>query len=224
MAQGISTPAPHAKQQEKPLETQQGSNEEEQEKALVQKAQAGDKAAFQHLLRLYTPRLFRRLLRMTRDLDQAEDCLQQGLLRAIEQLGTYRKEGCFYAWLASIVTNEVLQLFRKHGRERAFLADFSVFFHRSKEASNQPLPEQLFLQEERREIVHHALERLDAQKRIVILLCDLEGERLEDVALQLGIPKGTVASRLHHARRELHGYITFELKRCGISAEEWFHA
>lgn len=205
-------------------ETSESSKTNEHERYLVQEMMAGNRGAFQQLLRLYAPRLFRRLLRITGDLEQAEDCLQQGFLRTIEQLASYREEGSFYGWLLSIVTNEVFQLFRRRGRERAFLADFTVFFYRGGEAATQPIPEQIFLEEERRDIVHRALERLDARKRLVVLLCDLEGEKLEDVAALLDIPKGTVASRLHHARRELHGYITFELKQCGISVEEWFHA
>ncbi|HAA58479.1 MAG TPA: hypothetical protein DCE42_27195 [Myxococcales bacterium] len=207
---------------ERTAQTVKREEERTRDKEWIRKIKAGEREAFQQLYQTYSPQLYQRILRLTGHTQQAEDCLQQVFLRVIEHIHHYRGEGHLYGWLLKIATNEVLQLFRKQGRYRTFQAAFFVFMQ--PEGETTPLPEQIFLEEERRVIVHKALQRLDHRKRIVVLLCDLEGEKLEDVAVQLSIPKGTVASRLHHARRDLRKYIAFECKQSGFSVEDWYHA
>lgn len=85
------------------------------------------------------------------------------------------------------------------------------------------LPEQLFLQEETRTLVHDMLEKLSPQKRMAILLCDLEGLALEEAAAQMNVPLGTVGSRLYHARRELQKRIQSELNRRNLTLEDLSH-
>ena len=195
------------------------------EEAMVRRMQKGDRLAFQQMYRLYSPRLFQRVLRLTNNFEQAEDCLQQVFTEVVDKMHTYRGDGVFLAWLNRITTNTVFQMFRKQRSKQAFIGKFTDFWrHLGPGGEEQVLAEALFVQEERKQLLHSILEQLDFRKRIVILLCDLEGRTLEDVARELDIPKGTVASRLHNGRRELRTRLLLELHERGLSAEEWIHA
>lgn len=194
------------------------------EAEMVRKMQSGDRLAFQQMYRLYSPRLFQRVLRLTNNFEQAEDCLQQVFTEVVDKLHTYRGEGVFLAWLNRITTNTVFQMFRKQRSKQAFLDRFSDFWRQLGPGDQaEPVAESLFVKEERKQLLHSVLQQLDYRKRIVILLCDLEGRTLEDVGKELEIPKGTVASRLHNGRRELRDRLLHELQRRGLSAEEWIH-
>lgn len=189
--------------------------------ALVCQAQDGRRHAFQQIYRLAAPLLFRRLLRLTGNFATAEDCLQQVFLRVVEKIHSYRGEGEFMAWINKIATNEVLQLFRTQ-KKQMLLMDVSLLWGRG-QCSSEALPEVLFLQEEQKQLVHRMLQKLDYRKRMVVLMCDLEGQTLETVSKELGVPKGTVSSRLCHGRQELRHYIAQALKESGIPLEDWIH-
>jgi len=206
------------------IDGEQAIRESAQEAEHLRRMLAGDHRAFQWMYREYSPLVFRRLLRLLGDFQQAEECLQQVFVEVVDKMHTYRSEGSWQGWLNKITTNTVLQTFRKQKRHRSFLANFSPFWKQKKSfRESEAIPESFFAQEERKQWVHDALRKLDARKRIVILLCDLEGKKLDDVALELNLPKGTVASRLHNGRNQLRNIISSELKRRGTSVEEWIH-
>lgn len=198
------------------------SAEVEADRALVQRILQGERGVFQEMYRTYAPHLLKRILRLTGDYAQAEDCLQQVFTDVLQNLHYYRGEGRLHAWLNKITTNTVLQLFRREQRRQSFVSEF-LAEHFQRPPSSTPLPERLFHEEHLQELVHDALRKLSFRKRMVILLCDLEGRKLEDVAQELGVSKGTVASRLHHGRRELRERITAEVKRSDSSIEELFY-
>ena len=191
---------------------------------LAERILSGSAAAFLEMYRGSSPRLLRRLHGMIGDWEKSEDCLQQVYVEALQHMARYRGEGPLQAWLNRIATNVALQCFRREKRWRGVLGDLVSDRLTAKGPPERPLPERLLAREEIHALVHETLQKLSPKKRIVVLLCDLEGRKLEDVAFELGVPKGTVASRLHHGRRELRKAVARQLKRQNSSVEELFHA
>ena len=190
------------------------------DRLLVAKILNGDEKAFTELYREYSPGILRRLYRMTGDSEYAEDCLQQVFTEALRSFENYRGEGSLQGWLNRIATHLTLDHFRRKQRLRSFLEDFAPAKQHSEQ---EPLPEELFLKEELRQLIRSLLEKLGARKRMAILLCDLEGMGVEEAAEQMDIPVGTVASRLHHGRRDLRKLVIAELRKRGLSVEDWLH-
>ncbi len=188
--------------------------------ALVQQILAGDQRAFREMYRTYSPYFYRRFLRWTNDEDAARDSLQQFFLQSLQHLSRYQGNGLLHAWLNRIATNLMRDRFRRQQTWRSFVERFWPEGGDS-EATGEALHEQIFLREELRQLVHEVLGRLGADKRMVVLLCDLEGRKIEEAAEELGISVGTVASRLHRARQELRERLVRECKRLGLSVEEW---
>ncbi len=213
--ESMTTPAPFPSQDASSVQQQI-----EQDLALVQRILAGDQRAFREMYRHYSPYFYRRFLRWTNDEDAARDSLQQFFLQSLQHLGRYQGNGLLHAWLNRIATNMMRDRFRRQQTWRSFL---ERFWPDGEEGggSSEALHEQIFLREELRQLVHEVLGRLGADKRVVVLLCDLEGRKIEEAAEELGISVGTVASRLHRARQELRERLVRECKRLGLSVEEW---
>lgn len=207
--------APPSKAQEK----------KEADRRLVERILAGEKEAFARWYDASAPALLRRLTRMTGAVDAAEDCLQQVFLEALRNLPLYRGDGSLDAWLERIATHVVMGWYRRKYRWRSFMEDLGEWIAPDKEASPLPeaLPEQLFLQEEMKVAVWQILDRLPARKRMVLILCELEGHTIEDAAKQMDIPVGTAASRLFHARLAFRKAAILEFRRQGLSAGDWLH-
>lgn len=198
------------------------SGVEDGDQTLARLVQQGDRDAFQQLYRNYATGLMRRLRRLTGDADQAEDCLQQVFMQALQNIQQYTGKGSFEGWLNKIATNVVLGLFRK---QRYWKSVWTDLWPERKENTQETiaLPDRLFLQKERAQLLHRLLGKLDARKRMSILLCDFEGLSIAEAANELGIPPGTVGSRLHNGRRELKQLLKDELNHRDLSLEEWLH-
>lgn len=188
--------------------------------ALVQRIVAGDERAFREMYRAYSPSIFRRLVQWLGDAQQAEDCLQQVFLESIRSLERYRGEGKLISWLHRIATHVVMDLFRQKKRWKALLERVTPAKAMEADESMPAIPDTLFFREELRELVHDVLGKLSVQKRMAILLCDLEGLGLEEAAKQMGVPPGTVGSRLYHGRREFQKRALMECKRRGLEVKD----
>ncbi len=190
------------------------------DKELVEKIVRGDERAFRQMYRAYSPGLLRRLMQWLGNAQQAEDCLQQVFLEALRSFKRYRGEGKLSSWLHRIATNVVMDLFRKNKRIKSLMERVTPPADADPADSSPPIPETLFLREEVRELVHDVLNKLSAQKRMAILLCDMEGLALEQAASQMGVPPGTVGSRLYHGRREFQKKAEMECRLRGLSLHD----
>lgn len=195
----------------------------EEDKQLAERIRNGDERAFRELYRMHSPILLRRLVRWIGDTQHAEDCLQHVFLEAMRSIHRYRGEGSLRGWLNRITTHVVMDMFRQKKRWRTLMERIIPEQKAGTLRDSPALPEQLFLQEETRTLVHDMLEKLSPQKRMAILLCDLEGLALEEAAAQMNVPLGTVGSRLYHARRELQKRIQSELNRRNLTLEDLSH-
>lgn len=182
---------------------------------LVARLLAREPQALREFYDRYATGLLRRLLRMLGDSQQAKDVLQQVFVEALESLPHYRGEGVLGAWLNRIATHVAMDSFRRQGRFRAFWEKWSP---QMSESSVPPveIPEEAFQREEMRSLVWKLLGQLAPKKRMSLVLCDMEGLSLLEASEQMGIPPGTVSSRLHHARRELRDLLERECKKSGL--------
>lgn len=190
------------------------------DQALALRIQQGDERAFQEMYRTYAPLILRRLSRWIGDTQNAEDCLQQVFLEALRSIEKYRGEGKLSGWLNRIATHVVMDMFRQKKRVKNLMERVMPEQRVAISEEDPGIPEALFLREEVRELVHEILNKLSAQKRMAILLCDLEGLPLEEAATQMGVPLGTVGSRLYHGRREFQKRAQDEFRRRGLSIQD----
>jgi len=176
------------------------------DKSLVQACRAGQTEAFGILVRRYQDRLYPTILRLLGSPEDAQDVLQDALVRAFEKLDQFQGESSFYTWIYRISVNLALSEYRKHrqrGHDRK--SDPSTFSLAAEPADDSPETDPAFAMErvERELLVQSALNELAPDHRAVVVLKDFDGRRYEEIAALLEIPVGTVRSRLHRARGEL---------------------
>ena len=198
-------------------------SQEEQDRRLVKRIQLGERDAMQELFHTYSLQLLRRIRRMLGgDLSQAEDCLQQVFLKVIQAIDSYRGPS-LHSWLNRITTHTVIDVFRARQSRWNVLEKLKSFRLTGwSNDGNKAIPESMFHREQVRQILFARLETLNEQKRMVVLLCDLEGYTIEEAAIELDIPVGTIASRLYRARQELRVQLEQDLKKNNLSIEDWF--
>ncbi|RUL88296.1 sigma-70 family RNA polymerase sigma factor [Tautonia sociabilis] len=172
---------------------------------LVEAARAGRAEAFGELVKRHQDRLYPTLLRLTGSAEDAQDLLQESFLRAYKKLGRFRGGSSFYTWLYRLAVNLALS----HRRRRKGPVRLSELRGEGAAPLEPPadptrsdptLPAE---QAEREAIIQAALDALAPDHRAVVVLKEFDGLRYEEIAATLGVPVGTVRSRLHRARREL---------------------
>jgi RNA polymerase sigma-70 factor, ECF subfamily len=177
------------------------------DRELVALCRGGDPAAFARLVALHEGMVFNLAARLLGDGEEARDVAQEVFLQVYRQLGRFEGRSTLRTWIYRIVVNHC------HNRRR--------FWQRRGRDKEQPLDEGLALagtarggayadspyeqarRQERAARVQQALLRLSFEQRSVLVLREMEGLSCEDVALALGVPEGTVKSRLSRAREAL---------------------
>jgi len=164
----------------------------------------GDPAAFGGLVSRYQDRLFNTVYRLVGNPEDAADVVQEAFLSAYQSLGSFKGDAQFFTWLYRIAVNAAITHRRKQrgGMKAIKTSDSSPGVEPlDPTLSNQPGYRLEMREEERR--VHEALQRLSAEHRAVLIMKDMEEMKYEEMADLLGVPIGTVRSRLHRARIEL---------------------
>ncbi|HEX8202043.1 MAG TPA: sigma-70 family RNA polymerase sigma factor [Isosphaeraceae bacterium] len=170
---------------------------------LIDACRAGQTEAFGELVRRHQGRLYPTILRLTGCAEDAHDLLQDAFLRAYEKLGRFHGESSFYTWLYRIAVNLALSGRRRRRttlRLSGTRRDAPIDPPDDPEQSDPTLPLE---RAERSARIQEALNALAPDHRAVVVLKEFDGLRYEEVAAVLGIPVGTVRSRLHRARGEL---------------------
>lgn len=167
----------------------------ETESNLISQAQRGNRGAFSELVRLHRIGVINVVYRMSGDAQFAEDVAQEAFLRAWTNLHNYKPTSPFKNWLLRIATNAALDQIR---RERETVTLESVQLN-----SAEPSPEAAFAQKEVDVQVQQAILELPPASRAVLVLREFEGLSYKEIADSLGIPLGTVMSRLNYARSSL---------------------
>jgi RNA polymerase sigma-70 factor (ECF subfamily) len=162
---------------------------------------AGTSFAEEALTHLDT--LYRGALRLTRDPDQAQDLVQEAYLRALRYQHSYQPGTNMKAWLFAIMRNLFWDRFKGTRKDNVSLDDTGDFVLYEKLKDEGAKPESDVLDKMAATEVVAAVEKLPPLHREVVLLVDVEGFSYKDAADTLGVPIGTVMSRLHRARQQL---------------------
>src|SRR5690242_523474 len=198
---------------------------------LLRKAQSGDRTSYGQLVVTYQDRLYNALLRMVGDSEEARELTQEAFTRGLTKLSSFRGDASPYTWLFRIAVNLAISHLRKVQRHRVFSLDAPPRNgngrHDDDQASSladrvsrngQPggggsslLPPEDLERKELHGQVLAALGRLDAEYRAVLVMRDIGGFDYQQMADVLGLPLGTLKSRLFRARLalrdELKGYL-----------------
>jgi RNA polymerase sigma-70 factor, ECF subfamily len=180
---------------------------EAREAELVIAAQAGSKEAFEELQKPHWGRLYRMVLSITKNREDAEDVLQDSLLKAYIALETFEGRSKFGSWLTRIAINTALMSIRKrHARpeaciEPSFESDEDALPFDIRDSSLNP--EQTYDQYQRCLGMLFALERLDPKLQAPIRIRTMLGCSVKDIAQTLDISQATAKTRLHRGRRRL---------------------
>jgi len=171
---------------------------------------AEDRARFEAMVGQHLDGLFGASLRLTRNRTRAEDLLQETFLRAWRSFHTFRPGTNVRAWLYRILMNAYIDGYRKSEREPEVVdqEDVDEFYlysrvHESEDYRRAGNPEEVLLNSLMDADVKGALQSLPEAFRSVVILADIEGFSYKEIAEILGIPIGTVMSRLHRGRRQL---------------------
>lgn len=174
-------------------------NRDESEREQVRRALAGDEAAFDRLVRLHTPDLFRLVRRMAADAGEAEALVQETWLRAWRHRSRCAPDRPFFPWLATIAGN----LARDAWRKRRPL-EFSDSGERLEERSSDDVSVELQIQAgEARARLAEMIEGLRPEWRLALALRYDGGLEYEEIAKTMGIPVNTVRSHLRRAKLAL---------------------
>jgi RNA polymerase sigma-70 factor (ECF subfamily) len=185
----------------------EGPKEAGDDRALVRAAQKGDEQAFRSLVERYHRRVVQLALGMVKDADEAMDIAQETFVRVHRYLPSFKGDSSFFTWTYRIATNLCLDAQRRKGRaERVDLAqDDDAEIEAAMDPPSHALagPQRQALNQELRGKIEEALAELSENHRAILLLREVEGLSYEELAKVLGIRKGTVMSRLFHARLKM---------------------
>jgi RNA polymerase sigma-70 factor (ECF subfamily) len=163
----------------------------------------GDRKAFGELVGRYQDRLYHTAYRLIGNADDAQDVVQDSFLSAFLSLHQFKGDARFFTWLYRIAVNAAITLKRK--RRVVLSADLPGprTLGEPHDESDGCRPGTALEREENERLLQGAINSLTAEHRIVIVLKEIEGQKYEAIAEVLGVPIGTVRSRLHRARLEL---------------------
>ncbi|MBN1655440.1 MAG: sigma-70 family RNA polymerase sigma factor [Deltaproteobacteria bacterium] len=186
-----------------PLEAQKGHADQQ----LVQRVQTGDKEAFRQLFERYNRRVYAVAFSVVKNQQDALDIVQDAFIKVHKHIDTFQGTSSFYTWLYRIVMNLAIDHVRKLRR----IIDFDDRVGLRSDASKEPLmpsmqdanPGKTVVRKELTKKINQALDALPEYHKAVILLREVEGLSYEEMSQILQVPKGTVMSRLFHARRKM---------------------
>ena len=162
---------------------------------LVARARAGDRLAFEGLVRLYADRLHAVVRRLIDDRHEAEEVTQEAFLRAWRGIGTFKGDSQFFTWLYRIGVNEANRRTSRRGMRVASLEEQLI-----DPADARPQPGLRVEHNDLRSALERAVQELPPDQRAPLVLRDIEGLSTAEAAAILDIGEAAFKSRLHRAR------------------------
>ena len=174
---------------------------------LVQQARKGDRDAFRVLVERYERKVTALAIGMLRHPDDALDVVQEAFAKAYQNLTRFKGDASFYTWIYRIALNLCIDHQRRQGRVQQVSLDVPEGDDSTapvvRDESIRGDPVRRAEDAEIRDRLRAAMAELTPEHRAVILLREVEGLSYEEISQTLAVPKGTVMSRLHYARRQL---------------------
>ena len=184
-----------------------GRGESVDDSDLVNAARAGDRDAFRTLFERYHKRAYALALGVLRNQDDALDVVQDAFIKAHRYLDKFEGNSSFYTWLYRIVMNLAIDHIRKHRRVKPVELDETRVEDHADDALLPRIlggnPGRALMDKEIRGRIDRALDELSANHRSVLVMRELEGMSYEEMAQAMACSKGTIMSRLFHARRNM---------------------
>ncbi|WP_291992744.1 RNA polymerase sigma factor RpoE [Candidatus Accumulibacter sp. ACC003] len=179
-------------------------SERDIDQLLVERAQAGDKHAFEILVAKYQRKLARLLSRFVRDQSEVEDVAQEAFIKAYRALPSFRGDSAFYTWLYRIGINTAKNYLVAQGRRAPTSTEFDAHDAESFEDAGQlrdiNTPESLLQSKQVGATINAAMDALPHELRSAIVLREIDGLSYEEIAEAMSCPIGTVRSRIFRAR------------------------
>lgn len=186
------------------------------DRVLVERVQSGDHQAFRLLFDRYHRRAYAVAYGVVKNKQDALDVVQEGFVKVHRHIGKFQGTSSFYTWLYRIIMNLAIDQVRRRknakgvefddrvGRDADEIAGDGTLLPRVLDAN----PGKTVVRRELLEKIQNALEELPEYHRAVILLREIEGLSYEEMAETLGVPKGTIMSRLFHARKKMQAALS----------------
>jgi RNA polymerase sigma-70 factor (ECF subfamily) len=184
------------------------------QKETIENCKAGDEKAFTEIVHHYQKKVFNITYRMLGNFEEAKDMAQEVFISVFESIKDLKEEIKFDAWLTQITINHCRNRWKYLKRRKYFNSDS---FDDPIETENGTLskaiddpsdnPETLYERKMIQQIIQRGLLDLKEDQRELVVLRDLQGFSYEEMAELLGLPEGTIKSRLHRARMDLKGIL-----------------
>ena len=179
----------------------------EVDQQLVERAQRGDKHAFELLVAKYQRRLGRLISRFVRNAAEAEDVTQDAFIKAYRALPAFRGDSAFYTWLYRIGINTAKNYLVAQGRRAPtstpFDSEEAEDFEDAALLHEVATPENELMSKQVVEVVNASLQELPDDLRTALTLREIEGLSYEEIAVVMDCPIGTVRSRIFRAREAI---------------------
>ena len=182
-------------------------SDREIDQQLVERAQRGDKQAFELLVAKYQRKLARLLSRFIRDPAEVEDVAQEAFIKAYRALPSFRGESAFYTWLYRIGINTAKNYLVAMGRRAPTTTEFdsedAENFDDGDQLRDVNTPENELMSKQIAQTVNDTMEALPEELRTAIVLREIDGLSYEEIATVMNCPIGTVRSRIFRARETI---------------------
>lgn len=198
---------------------------------LVKRVRSGDQRAFKLLVERYQRKVYAVALGMLKDKEEAMDVSQEAFVKVYKYLDHFKGDASFYTWLYRITVNICIDIIRKRAGAGGEAVEFDETLPMDVSEANIGAlgsrlgtnPQKSALRRELAEKIQEALAAVPEKHRAILLLREVEGMSYEDLSRTLDIPKGTVMSRLFHARAKvqkiLSQYLELDEAKSGVGSE-----
>jgi RNA polymerase sigma-70 factor (ECF subfamily) len=193
---------------------------------LVERTRRGDRQAFRLLVQRYERKVYALAYGMLKNPEDAKDASQESFAKAYRSLEHFKGDASFYTWIYRICSNICIDAIRRRGGGRGDMVEFDESVENDSTAAHSVSlssqlgqnPQKAALRRELAEKIQEALAQLPEKHRAILLLREVDGMSYEDLSRTLEVPKGTVMSRLFHARSKVQKILSEYLGLEGASS------
>ncbi len=204
---------------------------------LVSQTLEGDKEAYRVLVERYQNRLLMMVTDILNNREDAEDVVQESFVKAFLSLRNFKGQSSFYTWLYRIARNMAIDVRRKRGRRGGHHVEYkeAVGVNRiatddgdvtraisgaAEHLQNVEGPHAALVRKEAGHRLQQVLGELSEEHRAVVMLREVDGLNYDEIAHAVGVPRGTVMSRLHYARKALQKALSEFVQPTGSRIED----
>ena len=184
------------------------------ERELIRKAGRGDAYAFEQLMTVHESKMYAVALRMCGNREDAQDCLQEAMLRVYRAISGFKGQSSFSTWVYRITMNSCLDELRRR-KSRAAVSLDSMLESGFAPSDESDTPEESSLRSEQKRALEKAIAQLPEDMRAAIVLRDIQGCSYDEIAQALDTNVGTIKSRISRGREKLRAVLTEQLELFG---------